>query len=167
MMSGGCQKSQEDNRLEICNSFKLFINSNFLISSKIFSWLILYSKGYNDVLSQVLKGAGNPVTLTVQYRYSSKPLFAIALLAFSNLPRPDEYNRYEAKLHELQQSLTGVYRCLWKLGKTTYSLIHELSRYFGSNQPQEDVVCESSFRLWPPQGAFHKRIHWWNWQSSI
>ena len=93
--------------------------------------------------------------------------FAIVLLSFPNLPRPDEYNRYEAKLHELQQSLTGVYRCLWKLGKTTYSLIHELSRYFGSNQPQEDVVCESSFRLWPPQGAFHKRIHWWNWQSSI
>jgi disks large protein 1 len=38
---------------------------------------------------QVLKGAGNPVSLLVQYR-------------------PDEYNRYEAKLHELQQSLTGT-----------------------------------------------------------
>ena len=47
-----------------------------------------------------------------------KPPFGIVLLAFPNLPRPDEYNRYEAKLHELQQSLTGVYRCLWKLGKS-------------------------------------------------
>ena len=47
-----------------------------------------------------------------------KPPFVTVLLAFPNLPRPDEYNRYEAKLHELQQSLTGVYRCLWKLGKS-------------------------------------------------
>ena len=39
--------------------------------------------------SQALKGAGNLVKLTVQYR-------------------PEEYNRYEAKLHELQQNLTGT-----------------------------------------------------------
>jgi len=47
------------------------------------------TRASHDTAAKVLKGAGNPVTLTVQYR-------------------PDEYNRYEAKLHELQQSLTGT-----------------------------------------------------------
>jgi len=47
------------------------------------------ARASHDAAAKVLKGAGNPVTLTVQYR-------------------PDEYNRYEAKLHELQQSLTGT-----------------------------------------------------------
>jgi len=43
----------------------------------------------HDGAAKALKGAGKHVKLTVQYR-------------------PDEYNRYEAKLHELQQSLTGT-----------------------------------------------------------
>lgn len=47
------------------------------------------ARASHDGAAKVLKGAGNPVSLTVQYR-------------------PDEYNRYEAKLHELQQSLTGT-----------------------------------------------------------
>ena len=38
---------------------------------------------------QVLKGAGSVVKLSVQYK-------------------PDEYNRYEARLHELQQNITGT-----------------------------------------------------------
>ena len=38
---------------------------------------------------QVLKGAGSVVKLSVQYK-------------------PDEYNRYEARLHEIQQSMTGT-----------------------------------------------------------
>ena len=40
-------------------------------------------------LVQVLKGAGSVVKLSVQYK-------------------PDEYNRYEARLHELQQNITGT-----------------------------------------------------------
>jgi len=47
------------------------------------------ARATHDAAAKVLKGAGKEVSLTVQYR-------------------PDEYNRYEAKLHELQQSLTGT-----------------------------------------------------------
>jgi len=43
----------------------------------------------HEEAAKALKGAGNLVKLTVQYR-------------------PEEYNRYEAKLHELQQNLTGT-----------------------------------------------------------
>jgi len=43
----------------------------------------------HEEAARALKGAGNLVKLTVQYR-------------------PEEYNRYEAKLHELQQNLTGT-----------------------------------------------------------
>ena len=43
----------------------------------------------HEEAARVLKGAGNLVKLSVQYR-------------------PEEYNRYEAKLHELQQNLTGT-----------------------------------------------------------
>ena len=42
-----------------------------------------------DKTFQVLKGAGSVVKLSVQYK-------------------PDEYNRYEARLHELQQNITGT-----------------------------------------------------------
>jgi len=43
----------------------------------------------HEEAAKALKGAGNLVKLSVQYR-------------------PEEYNRYEAKLHELQQNLTGT-----------------------------------------------------------
>eukprot|EP00092_Neocalanus_flemingeri_P024032 GFUD01026066.1.p1 GENE.GFUD01026066.1~~GFUD01026066.1.p1 ORF type:complete len:549 (-),score=59.43 GFUD01026066.1:181-1827(-) len=43
----------------------------------------------HEEAARALKGAGNLVKLSVQYR-------------------PEEYNRYEAKLHELQQNLTGT-----------------------------------------------------------
>jgi len=43
----------------------------------------------HEAAARALKGAGTVVRLTVQYR-------------------PEEYNRYEAKLHELQQNLTGT-----------------------------------------------------------
>ena len=43
----------------------------------------------HEMAARALKGAGTVVRLTVQYR-------------------PEEYNRYEAKLHELQQNLTGT-----------------------------------------------------------
>jgi len=43
----------------------------------------------HEEAARALKGAGNLVKLSVQYR-------------------PEEYNRYEAKLHELQQNITGT-----------------------------------------------------------
>jgi len=43
----------------------------------------------HDMAAKELKGAGQHVRLTVQYK-------------------PEEYNRYEAKLHALQQSITGT-----------------------------------------------------------
>jgi len=43
----------------------------------------------HDGAAQALKGAGKHVHLTVQYR-------------------PEDYNRYEARLHEIQQSMTGT-----------------------------------------------------------
>jgi len=47
------------------------------------------TRATHDGAAKVLKGAGKEVLLSVQYR-------------------PDEYNRYEARLHDLQQSLTGT-----------------------------------------------------------
>jgi len=47
------------------------------------------SRATHDMAAKELKGAGQNVRLTVQYK-------------------PEEYNRYEAKLHALQQSLTGT-----------------------------------------------------------
>jgi len=47
------------------------------------------SDATHDIAAKELKGAGQHVRLTVQYK-------------------PEEYNRYEAKLHALQQSITGT-----------------------------------------------------------
>jgi len=47
------------------------------------------TRATHDGAAQALKGAGKHVHLTVQYR-------------------PEDYNRYEARLHEIQQSMTGT-----------------------------------------------------------
>jgi len=47
------------------------------------------SRATHEEAARVLKGAGSSVKLSVQYK-------------------PDEYNRYEARLHELQQNITGT-----------------------------------------------------------
>merc|ERR1719342_1402419 len=47
------------------------------------------SSATHEEAARVLKSAGSSVKLSVQYK-------------------PDEYNRYEARLHELQQNITGT-----------------------------------------------------------